>query len=443
LVEKASPVRVRPGLVVGGIVFIAAAVYIARDLSNRTERERLEEVRQSVFEISPDQISAVTVERPSETIQIELQSGHWRLTRPEQAEADPASVGAVLRLISSSTILQTVEESAVSPERYGLGPSGARLIVRSDEGGEMTVVVGVKAPTEKGVYLKRKGSSDVFLATDELADIAGLNPALLLERILLPGATEIDLLSVKTPAHTITVSRERDGWVLQEPYAFPGDRLKIEELLGALAKSKMLVTDRQPGSLSEAGLDPPRIEVVGLLGIEERVVFFGDMADEGRAWARRGSAMRLFAAEMDPLSLLSKAPQAWSEMRPAGIDRYRAIKLHVRVAGQKLSLIKSGEDWRTDQGQQVPRAGVLGLLAALFDVRAKRIEVIPALQRPSECVLVAEVMEEGGRDFAIDGWGPDSGGRWRVQPRGYEPALIMPENYLDTVRRRIEVIAAQ
>jgi hypothetical protein len=73
---------------------------------------------------------------------------------------------------------------------------------------------------------------------------------------------EVDEVTLRRAAETVTLKRDGDGWQVLEPVKSRGDRGSIEETLTSIVTAK---TDREiadkPGALGEFGLEKPAVDV--------------------------------------------------------------------------------------------------------------------------------------------------------------------------------------
>jgi len=428
----------RAGFVVGALALVAAAGYTVREVNTGRQEERRNEAEGRLFNTAPEDVTAISVTRPDETVTLERSADGWRLLAPTASKADPESTGELLRLVSGATISRTIEASPSAPERYGFGAQATRVAVRTRAGGRQEVEVGLEAPTEEGVYVRRPGSPAVLLADAGMRDLSQVDGRLLAERLLFPaaaGSNRVDLRGRK--ANTI-LSVKNGGWYVSEPFQFPADRARVSALLDAFGHLKRQPAPSSP-SLAEAGLQPPRMDVVfyGTDGSETSFQF-GEAEGEGKVWAAAGEETP-FLVDASIRDVLRESPEDWSEKRPADVNRYKVTRLSLRWADRVFQARKDASGWQDSRGRSILDASVLSLIAALCDTPGELIsrDLRSVRIHPS---LSAEIEEEGGRRQMIEGFGPGPEGTWLLRPRGFHPLLRMPESFMKALKERLDVV---
>ena len=436
--------KIRVGFLAGTVALALAGGYTLREVSSNKQSARQKQVASRVFDIIPEQIAAVTVERRGETVKLEKSAQGWRLVHPMESATDRETTSEMLRLIVASFVKRTVEESAGSLDRYGLGPLASRVTLLSATGAEKSVEVGIEAPTEEGVYIRRAGSGAVLVAGTEVRDLSLIDSQLLVERTLLPQALQTIRVEIRGRSGSVRLVKSAAGWDLREPFVFPADATRVGELLSAFAGFRSEPAGEPPPSAANAGLSPARLRAIfaGPSGKESSFTI-GEPASKDRLWARRGEEGGAFLVDRKVEELLKQDPEEWCQRRPASIDRYRATRLKMRWESQAVALARDAQGWHDEKGRAVQEPLVLGLIAALCDTRSSRIEAAPSVQGRASLPFFAEIGEESGRSQTIEGWGPDPAGNWRVRLRGYRPALVMSEAYVRVLKERCQALTAQ
>ncbi|MGH9389255.1 MAG: DUF4340 domain-containing protein, partial [Vicinamibacteria bacterium] len=358
--------KLRPGLVVGAIALAAAAFYAAHEVGTRREQKRQEEIDSRIFDTLSEEVESITVEHPGLSasqrapeargtiVRLQRSGGGWTLTSPESAPADRQAVADVLRMIGACLVTKTVEREASSPERYGLGDIATRLSVRTTGGNETSIEVGLDAPVGAGIYIRRTGSNDVLLSGIELRDVRSLIPGVLMERTLLPGASEATGIEIVSAGPRVLLEKGTLGWELKDPFAFPADSSRVEAMLSALSVQKLQATDQQPPSAAEAGIDPARIELTcrmtGSFGDRARSIAIGDIVTGTLAWARRGGDARFYMVDTKSLPFQDRSPEDWCDTRAGSVDRYAARAFSLRIGERSLSLARDASGWKDSSG---------------------------------------------------------------------------------------------
>ena len=101
--------------------------------------------------------------KTGETVEVVLGADNvWTLTRPIEATADQAAVGAAASQISTIRILDTVPKD-VEPSIVRLENPEYVLSIKFISGVERTLDVGIPTPSESGFYVRDHGSADAIV----------------------------------------------------------------------------------------------------------------------------------------------------------------------------------------------------------------------------------------------------------------------------------------
>lgn len=175
---------------------LAAAVYFS---------QKKEEQGPPLTPITAASLDHVSLEHPgSPTVKLERKDGHWKITEPVQADADPFEVNAFIDL-AKQEVKKSLELNAVSLKDLGLETPAYSVMLNNQK-----ISFGALEPIQSRRYLLTAGK--VALVDDPPAEALDADYSDLVSRALLPTATEIQ--SIVLPGLNIAKSADAKSWVL-------------------------------------------------------------------------------------------------------------------------------------------------------------------------------------------------------------------------------------
>src|SRR5262249_34103600 len=162
------------GLVLGVVALVAATGYVVREVDTGKREERRREAEGRLFGVAPEDITAIAVVRPDESIRLERSAEGWRLLGPAAAKSDPGAAGGrgeLRGLAPGGRVRGRSEAPPAGRGGYGFGPPATQVPGATRSGGPQEIEVGLEAPGEEGFYIRRSGSPAVLLAGADMRDL--------------------------------------------------------------------------------------------------------------------------------------------------------------------------------------------------------------------------------------------------------------------------------
>ena len=177
-------------------VALAAAVYFS---------QKKPEQGPPLTPINAAALDHVSLEHPgSPTVKLVRKDGHWKITEPVQADADPFEVNAFIDL-AKQQVKKSLELNAVSLKDLGL-ETPAYTVVLNDQ----KIGFGALEPIQSRRYLLTGGK--VALVDDPPAEALDADYSDLVSRALLPPGAEIQ--SIALADWQIAKSADAKSWTL-------------------------------------------------------------------------------------------------------------------------------------------------------------------------------------------------------------------------------------
>ncbi len=182
--------------------------------------QKKEEKGPPLTSIAAAALDHVALEHPgSPTVKLERKDGHWKITEPVQADADPFEVNAFVDL-AKLEVKKSLELNTVSLKELGLDPPAYDVVLNGQK-----LAFGAQEPIQARRYILANGK--VALVDDPPAEALDADYSDLVSRSLLPMGAEIK--SITMPGLTIAKSTDGKSWALtpDDPDASSDSRQRL------------------------------------------------------------------------------------------------------------------------------------------------------------------------------------------------------------------------
>ncbi len=237
-----------------------------------------------------------------------LPSGRWQLTAPVKDRADQAAVAEILKLASTTEVLNRLEDEK-TPKKKELKELGfeaaqqARVVFYLDDNRSFTVTLGDAAAMENTVYAQVQEGDDapdgVLVArAGQASRLLGRPPGEWRDPRLLEAQVD-DLRRVAFRSGESPVEIEREllspeamknfiaTWRVTQPVAERADqKLLDEDLLPVLTQARAAAFNEQPAGLGAEPIAAIRLWSRDGPAAGELLEIFADTTTDEHAWAR-------------------------------------------------------------------------------------------------------------------------------------------------------------
>lgn len=294
-------------LIIAAIVFVVllgVALLVQEDPYEKPEKANLP----TLPEIDPSTIDKVEIINQSEAITFTRQGDEkWRITAPEEYDANKNFEGMVLKKFEGVKIDRSVSEKKEKHADFEVDEKGTRvrLLTKGEE--VFSAIIGKNTPDFKGTFIRLPDSDTVFVTTKVIG--GGLKKSVSdwrNKQIFDFNADTITEVSVNTGEAQYTfkkteaVPAEESGdagtppkWVLEGDDAFPVDEARLKSTLATLSRMQWSEIDETEGAIVEKGLDKEALAFFRFKTNDgkEHTIYFGDMAEDAQnAWIKLDSA---------------------------------------------------------------------------------------------------------------------------------------------------------
>jgi hypothetical protein len=304
-------------LVWAAVLLVLAAFYYFYEIAGEKKRQEATRQQELLLHFAADEVTEVTIQRPTETITAVKREGHWQLTAPFSTPGDGQKYRELIRHLATLRYQRLVEERPETLAPFGLETPTVTLHVRVDAQTPPHVLrLGEKSPTGNGYYVHVEGQPAVYLVSTTTGDV--LTPSLYDLRdktVMAFDPADVQAVHVGFATHPpVILHRQDHGWQLTAPVTAHADVQQIQTLLQHLRDVKIRAfVAEAPADLAPYGLHPPTLRFDLVIGPERtrHTLQLGTLDGEGTGvYATRDETMQVFLLPQSFWDSLPKTPAA-------------------------------------------------------------------------------------------------------------------------------------
>lgn len=254
---------------------------------HQARKETREQQAKQVFTYKEAEITALTLKRGEEEIQLTRQGAVWEMTKPVKAKTDPETVGFLVK-----TLADLKKERDLGPgedKTFGLGKAGLSISFTA-KGKQHRLVLGETVPGGRGYYARRDDDPAVFMISAGAREDLNQQATGLRDKTLW-AFDPAQVKSIKIRIDKALVDLEKTGgawrWVGRGDFKVRSDR--VEELLQQLKGARIIDFPAvPPKDLRAAGLAPQAKTQVTLVTPQGAESLFLGAGTESEVFARLG-----------------------------------------------------------------------------------------------------------------------------------------------------------
>jgi hypothetical protein len=343
------------------------------------EREKAETRKGRVFSAELQDVTRITLKRPTESIELKRDGDAWQMTAPLAARADRGPVEEVLTNVLTAKIDREIAAAPASLAEFGLDKPAAEVTLALKNGKQLGLLLGAKNPTGVWVYAREKDKPAVFVLGDSvLRDATRPVTDFRDKTILAFDRSKVTGLEIATRDDALALEPADGGWKLTRPVALAADGDAVAEFLDKLgaAKVKEFVADA-PASLAPYGLDRPWRVTLHTGKDKERAsreVLIGrsDDVKKGVYAMRPGESSVLLLPE-EVWTALPKNVAAVRNKVVVQVDRDKVTRLDLTGPRGPVTLVRENDKWRITAPEALP-ADQVEVGSILFKLQSLRAQ---------------------------------------------------------------------
>ncbi len=247
-----NPRRLIPYVVV---FLILAGTYVGLRWQ-QAQKETREQQAKQVFTYKEAEITALTLKRGKEEIQLSRQGAVWEMTKPVEAKTDPETVDHLVR-----TLADLKQERDLGPgeaKTFGLGETGLSISFTA-KGKQHRLVLGEAVPGGRGHYARKDDDPNVLMISTGAREALNQQVLSLRDKTLWAfDPTQVKSIKIRIDKTAVDLEKAEAGdwrWVGRAGYKVRGER--VGELLQQLQRAQIMeFPPAAPKDLRAAGLAP-------------------------------------------------------------------------------------------------------------------------------------------------------------------------------------------
>jgi ribosomal protein L12E/L44/L45/RPP1/RPP2 len=342
--------------------------------------------------IPADQFQEIRIKKLTETQDLKLVDGKWRIVEPKPLAADQDSVTSMVTSLSALTADKTIDENPSDLAAFGLTTPTLDITITKKDGKTAGVLVGDATPTNSGNYAKLPGSPKVYTIASYVK--TGLDKSdndLRDKRLMTFDSDKITRVVLAAKGSPVEFGKNaQNEWQILKPAPLRADATQVDSLINKLKDAKMdaIVSDEDTKKAAAGFASGTRVALATVSDSK------GDQTlevrkDKDKNYYAKGSAVDgIYKIGSDIGDALDK-----------GLDDFRNKKLFDfgfsdpgKIELKGATYTKSGDKWMSG-AKTMDNASVQSLIDKLRDLAAAKF----ADKSGGDAVFEATVTSNDGK----------------------------------------------
>jgi hypothetical protein len=342
--------------------------------------------------IPADQFQEIRIKKLTETQDLKLVDGKWRIVEPKPLAADQDSVTSMVTSLSALTADKTIDENPADLSSFGLTTPTLDITITKKDGKTAGVLVGDATPTNSGNYAKLPGSPKVYTIASYVK--TGLDKSdndLRDKRLMTFDSDKITRVVLAAKGAPVEFGKNaQNEWQILKPSPLRADATQVDSLISKLKDAKMdaIVSDEDAKKAAAGFASGTRVALATVSDSK------GDQTlevhkDKDKNYYAKGSAVEgIYKIGSDIGDALDK-----------GLDDFRNKKLFdfgfsdpSKIEVKGATYTKSGDKWMSG-AKTMDNASVQSLIDKLRDLAATKF----ADKSGGDAVFEATVTSNDGK----------------------------------------------
>lgn len=347
-----------------GIVFLLALALAAFVYFYDVKRKPASEASSSesskpAFSLTSSDVKQIKIQRAGTTMNFERKSDGWYMTQPRSLRADGSALDGLTSTLSFVTVDRTFPATPDALNSFGLKDPTVIVDFTLNNGASHELRLGSKDFSASSIYALIDEGKQISLMPNSIYNSVDKSPDDFRDKSLTTVATgDASFFDLVNSSGEVSGAKKDNSWTLSKPRPVPGDRAKIDALLGAVATGQItkFVSDTN-ASLAKYGLDNPAVRFQAKLSDGKALQLDVGKKDGSAFYARDLSHPGVFEINDNLYSILSDKyidlrDKQITHLMPDDVTRADVRNLNgmfacVKGSGSGLVLEQSG-DKKTD-----------------------------------------------------------------------------------------------
>ena len=329
-------------LILAGIAGALGAFVFFYEIEGGKKREEAEQYETSLIKMERDEIQSVTlIQQEGEIIRYERDGESWEITEPVRTGVEESVINGNHSAFANATIQRTLDTTPDKMKNFGLEPTHAEVILESNEGTKVELLIGDEAPTRGDLFVAFRDSSAVFITSDDLKTQAEKTLFDLRDKkIAHYEKDEVRRIEVVTDDHTIIIEKSAEEWEMKTP-DLPVEESRVNSFLTSVRNYSATGFEAESfDDGAEYGFDNPEVKMTLSLGEEmaSKEVTIGSAvdaeSDDPEYHGYESGLPAVFVIRESTKNNLGRDPFYFQDKRLARFDKEALTEIRISGAYQ-------------------------------------------------------------------------------------------------------------
>ncbi len=357
-----------------------ALYYYLVDVPAEKKRIEAKDRSERILLFEPADVETFHLVKKGQTIQLKRKDADsWEMLQPVKDKADARTISSFLLSLKGARFVRPVDEDAQDLSIYGLEDPYLKIMLQLKDKTEKSLLLGGDNPINDTTYVKRGDDNKVLLfsADKKILDKSVFD--LRSKMVLDFNSEDINKVKLQNEGASFELVKNGDRWdIVGDIKARAGDD-EVRRLLNLVKSGKVQeFADEAPETLSEYGLEPPRIQLTLEAGKESKPLHLlvGHKRETQGYYGKIGDAQNVVVLGGGLVDILSQKPVDFLNKGLLDFKEDQVAELHLRTQEEKIELMRDKEDtskWRITHPSPSP-ADAATVNSLLFDLKDAKVE---------------------------------------------------------------------
>jgi hypothetical protein len=353
------------------LAVLGSAIWWTNKKAAATPEKAANDTSSKLLTIPADQFTEIRIKKPTETQDLKLVDGKWRIVQPKPLPADQDAVTSMVTSLSALSADKTIDEKPTDLSAYGLTAPTLDITITKKDGKTAGLIVGDATPTNSGNYAKLPDSAKVYtIASYVKTGLDKTDNDLRDKRLLTFDSdklTRVDLAAKGTPVEF--GKNAQNEWQILKPSPLRADATQVDALVNKLKDAKM--------DLTVSAEDAQKAAAAYASGTKVAVATVSDSHGDQTLEVHKDKDKNYYA-KSSVVDGIYKISSDVGDALDKGIDDFRNKKLFdfgfsdpTKIELKGATYNKSGDKWMSG-AKTMDNASVQSLIDKLRDLSAAK-----------------------------------------------------------------------
>ena len=223
------------------LAIVGGGIWWSNKKQAATPEKSATDTSTKLLTIPADQFQEIRIKKPTETQDLKLVDGKWRIVEPKPLAADQDSVTSMVTSLSALTADKTIDENPTDLSAYGLTTPTLDIAITKKDGKTAGVLVGDATPTNSGNYAKLVDSPKVYtIASYVKTGLDKSDSDLRDKRLMTFDSDKITRVVLAAKGAPVEFGKNaQNEWQILKPSPLRADATQVDALINKLKDAKM------------------------------------------------------------------------------------------------------------------------------------------------------------------------------------------------------------